>query len=112
MKNKLQLLALLCLAAPASYAQTAAKDSTLVQSDDEFTVTESQLGEDEDMTSDIIQVGSANNIYASQPSHLQIHQQSSSSFHQSSHDGGRGTNSKWRGSARRAVAAVLRDGGG
>lgn len=66
MKNKLQLLMLLLLAAPTSYAQTASTDSTFVDSDDEFTITESQLGEDEDMTSDIIQVGSANNIYASQ----------------------------------------------
>ena len=66
MKNKLQLMALLLMAAPASYAQTVANDSTVVDNDDEFTVTESQLGENEDMTSDIIQVGSANNIYASQ----------------------------------------------
>lgn len=66
MKNKLQLLALLCMMAPVSYAQTEVKDSLSFQEDDEFTVTESQLGEDEDMTSDIIQVGSANNIYASQ----------------------------------------------
>lgn len=67
MKNKLQLLALLLMAAPAGYAQTAQTDSTDIdKGTDEFIFTESQLSEDEDMTTDIIQVGSANNIFASQ----------------------------------------------
>lgn len=67
MKKKLQLLALTLLAAPTGYAQTAQTDSTDIdKGTDEFIFTESQLSEDEDMTSDIIQVGSANNIYASQ----------------------------------------------
>lgn len=74
-KKRQQLLALALLSAPLSYAQTgmtAAVDtlSTVekeMQDDNAaFTFTESQLGEDEDMTSDVIQVNSANNVYASQ----------------------------------------------
>lgn len=59
------------IAAPLAYAQTDDSDvhvdtvATVQDVIDYFTITESQLGEDDDMTTDIIQVGSANNVYTS-----------------------------------------------
>lgn len=71
MKKKLQLLMIAMLASSFAYAQTEKKDSvdveTEMQDDGQaFTFNESQLGEDDDMTKDVIQVGSASNVYTSQ----------------------------------------------
>lgn len=70
MKKKHQLLVLALLATPLSYAQT---DTTFVSNIEEeihqesssFVLSESQLGEDDDQTVNVIQVGSANNVYTS-----------------------------------------------
>ena len=62
MKRKFQLTVLALLAVTCGYAQStyeAMEDSTNMSIDnDDFTIMESQLGEDDDMTSDVIQVGS------------------------------------------------------
>ena len=77
MKIKLQLLVLALTAAPLTYARTSdvADVDTLSNADDEllldessFTLTESQLGENDDMTSDVIHINSSNNVYTSQMS--------------------------------------------
>ncbi len=69
MKKQLRLTALVLLAAMNGYAQTSGvskEDSTVMTVDAaDFTISESQLGEDDDMTSDIIQVGSSSNLYTS-----------------------------------------------
>ena len=69
MRKKLQLLALALMAAPQLFAQTPTSAETDSIPDDhdgmDFTMTESQLGEDDDMTNDVIQVGSASNVYTS-----------------------------------------------
>lgn len=69
MKRKYQLTALFLLASSCGYAQSrieAEADSTFMANGaEDFTISESQLGEDDDMTSDIIQVGSSNNVYTS-----------------------------------------------
>ena len=69
MRKKHQLLVLALFATPLCYAQT---DTTFVSEIEEeivdgssFTLSESQLGEDDDQTVNIIQVGSANNVYTS-----------------------------------------------
>ena len=74
MKMKHLLLVLTLAAAPLSYAQTietAAADSLSnseqeLQDDGSFTFTESQLGENDDITTDVIQINSNNNVYLSQ----------------------------------------------
>ena len=74
MKIKHLLLVSVLAAAPFSHARTvvtADVDSldTVGQrlaDDDNFTFTESQLGENDDITSDVIQINSNNNIYLSQ----------------------------------------------
>ena len=67
MKRKFQLMALALLASTCIYAQSEQEseaDSTVMAIDaGDFTISESQLGEDDDMTSDIIQVGSSSNLY-------------------------------------------------
>lgn len=69
MKKQFQLTALVLLAAMNGYAQgvqESEEDSVVMSMDAaDFTISESQLGEDDDMTSDIIQVGSASNLYTS-----------------------------------------------
>ncbi len=69
MKKQFQLTALVLLAAMNAYAQDVVEseeDSTAMSMDaTDFTISESQLGEDDDMTSDIIQVGSSSNLYTS-----------------------------------------------
>lgn len=69
MKRKFQLTVLALLAVTCGYAQStyeAMEDSTNMSIDnDDFTIMESQLGEDDDMTSDVIQVGSSSNLYTS-----------------------------------------------
>ena len=75
MKKKHLLLVLPLLSAPLSHAQTietAGVDSLStveqeMQTDESnFTFTESQLGENDDITSDVIRINSASNVYASQ----------------------------------------------
>lgn len=69
MKRKFQLTALALLATTCVWAQSSTEseaDSTIMTIDaGDFTISESQLGEDDDMTSDVIQVGSSNNLYTS-----------------------------------------------
>lgn len=69
MKKQFQLTALVLLAAMNGWAQgisESEEDSTVMAIDaSDFTISESQLGEDDDMTSDIIQVGSSSNLYTS-----------------------------------------------
>ena len=74
MKMKHLLLVLALAATPQSYAQTAKtlgvdSLSTAEQElmdDSNFTFTESQLGENDDMTSDVIRINSNSNVYLSQ----------------------------------------------
>ncbi len=69
MKKQFQLTALVLLAVMNGHAQNVVEseeDSTAIAVDvADFTISESQLGEDDDMTSDIIQVGSSSNLYTS-----------------------------------------------
>lgn len=69
MKKQFQLVALVLLASLSVHAQgvvESEEDSTVIVHDaGDFTISESQLGEDDDMTSDIIQVGSSSNLYTS-----------------------------------------------
>lgn len=69
MKKQFQLVALVLLASLNAHAQDIVEsdeDSTVIVHDaGDFTISESQLGEDDDMTSDIIQVGSSSNLYTS-----------------------------------------------
>ena len=74
MKIKHQLMVPALFAASLSYAQT---DSTFVSTVEEgmqdassFTLTESQLGEDDDQTANIIQIGSSSNVYTSNVGYL------------------------------------------
>ena len=66
MKRKFQLMALVLLASTCVYAQSdqeSEADSTVMAIDaGDFTISESQLGEDDDMTSDIIQVAGRPNL--------------------------------------------------
>lgn len=70
MRTKHLLLVTALFASPLCYAQT---DTTAVsnleeemhQESSSFVLSESQLGEDDDQTTNIIQVGSANNVYTS-----------------------------------------------
>ena len=74
MEIKHLLLVYALAAAPFSYAQSfeTAEADTLsmveeMQADDSnFTFTESQLGENDDMTSDVIHINSSTNVYTSQ----------------------------------------------
>lgn len=70
MKKKHQLLALALLTAPYSLAQNdttsvSRQEAEILQDGSSFTLSESQLGEDDDQTANIIQVGSASNVYTS-----------------------------------------------
>ena len=70
MRKKHLLLVTALFDSPLCYAQT---DTTTVsnleeeihQESSSFVLSESQLGEDDDQTTNIIQVGSANNVYTS-----------------------------------------------
>ncbi|MBO4549468.1 MAG: TonB-dependent receptor, partial [Bacteroidaceae bacterium] len=75
MKIKHLLLALSFAAAPLSHAQTfesasvdtlSTVEEEMLTDDSNFTFTESQLGENDDITSDVIRVNSASNVYTSQ----------------------------------------------
>ena len=74
MKMKHLLLVLAVATAPLTHAQTAMTadvdslsiDEQEMVDDNTFTFTESQLGENDDITSDIIQINSANNVFLSQ----------------------------------------------
>ena len=75
MRTKHLLLVTALFASPLCYAQT---DTTAVskleeeirQENSSFVLSESQLGEDDDQTTNIIQVGSANNVYTSNIGYL------------------------------------------
>ena len=70
MKSKLLVLWLAVLPCTVCLAQSEGEvlpeDSLGMAESAEFTFNESQLGENDDMTTEVIQVGSANNIYVSQ----------------------------------------------
>ena len=77
MKMKHLLLVLALAATPLSYAQTtetavvdtlSSAEQELLADDSDFTFTESQLGENDDMTSDVIQINSNSNVYLNQMS--------------------------------------------
>ena len=66
MQKKLKLVVMACLVASAAVAQTPDKqgqDSTVVD-ESAFTFTESQLGEDDNVTQEVAVVGSGTNVYA------------------------------------------------
>lgn len=72
MRKKHQLLVLALLTAPLCYAQTKTDtiavsnvEEEIRQESSSFVLSESQLGEDDDQTVNVIQVGSANNVYTS-----------------------------------------------
>ncbi len=72
MRKKHQLLVLALLTAPLCYAQTNTDtiavsnvEEEIRQESSSFVLSESQLGEDDDQTVNVIQVGSANNVYTS-----------------------------------------------
>ena len=72
MRKKHQLLVLALFATPLCYAQTETDTTTVSNIEEEihqeassFVLSESQLGEDDDQTVNVIQVGSANNVYTS-----------------------------------------------
>ncbi len=71
MQKQLQLLLLALCAAPFATAQTADDGSKVVRqqggaTDMQFTFTESQLGEDDDMSQNVIIISSNSDLYASQ----------------------------------------------
>ena len=74
MKKKLQLAALLSLTASIGYAQSNVSTETgkedVKQDNAAFTFTESQLGEDDDMTQNVIMVNSNTNLYTSNVGYL------------------------------------------
>lgn len=71
MKKELKLAALLSLTASLGYAQnTTESDKDVKQDNAAFTFTESQLGEDDDMTQNVIMVNSNTNLYTSNVGYL------------------------------------------
>lgn len=72
MRRKLQFVAVLLAAAPACQAQQTNPDPLKAIKEDNasFTLTESQLGEDDDMTQNVIMVSSNNNVYTSNVGYL------------------------------------------
>lgn len=72
MRKKLQFVAVLLTAAPVCQAQQTDTDPLKAIKDDNtsFTLTESQLGEDDDMTQNVIMVSSNNNVYTSNVGYL------------------------------------------
>ncbi len=72
MRKKLLLAAFFCLTISSSYAQVNTTDTEkdLKQDNAAFVFTESQLGEDDDMTQNVIMVNSNTNIYNSNVGYL------------------------------------------
>ena len=73
MKKKLTLATLLSLTATVGYAQNNVSTETekdMKQDNAAFTFTESQLGEDDDMTQNVIMVNSNTNLYTSNVGYL------------------------------------------
>ena len=75
MEMKHLLLVLALAAVPSSYARAteivvadtlSSVEQDLLSDDSYFTFTESQLGENDDITTDVIRINSASNVYASQ----------------------------------------------
>ena len=66
MKKRLQLVAALFCTAPIGYAQQESIDPLKIVKEDNssFVFTESQLGEDDDMTQNVIMMSSNNNVYS------------------------------------------------
>ena len=67
MQNKLKLAVIALCYAPAVFAQTdslATQPTTISES--AFTLTEAQLGEDEDMSQSVTIINSSSNIYANE----------------------------------------------
>ena len=75
MTKKLQLVAIFLGMASLGLAQNEKEDSTevdasLKQDNAAFVFTESQLGEDDDVTQNVIMVNSSNNVYTSNVGYL------------------------------------------
>lgn len=71
MNKKLKFLVLALCAAPAAVAQTVDSLSIQGMQDEQaFTFTEAQLGEDDDMSTNVTITGSNSNVYASQVGYL------------------------------------------
>lgn len=72
MRKELQLAMAALFSASICYAQEVAKDPLKAMKEDNasFTFTESQLGEDDDMTQNIIMVNSNTNVYSSNVGYL------------------------------------------
>lgn len=71
MQNKLKLAVIALCYAPAVFAQTdslATQPTTISES--AFTLTEAQLGEDEDMSQSVTIINSSSNIYANEVGYL------------------------------------------
>ena len=66
MQKELKLAVIACCIASTAFAQTTDKQSpeTVVTDESAFTFTESQLGEDDNVTQEVAVVGSNNNVYA------------------------------------------------
>ena len=72
MRKELKLVAVLLLSAPLCFAQQTNQDALKAMKSDQasFTFTESQLGEDDDVTQNVIMVNSNNNVYTSNIGYL------------------------------------------
>ncbi len=73
MRKKQMLMAAFLLSVAMGYAQTTDQKDTetaLKQDNAAFVFTESQLGEDDDVTQDVIMVGSSSNVYTSNVGYL------------------------------------------
>ena len=66
MKKKLKLLVTALCLSPAALAQQADSLAIDMQSEQAFTFTEAQLGEDDDVTQNISVISSNRNVYASE----------------------------------------------
>ncbi|MBP5381065.1 MAG: TonB-dependent receptor [Bacteroidaceae bacterium] len=70
MTKTLKLVAVLLCTAPLGYAQNAETDSLLKQDNAAFVFTESQLGESDDVTQNVIMMNSSSNVYTSNAGYL------------------------------------------
>ena len=70
MQKKLKLFVMALCIAPTLHAQETDSLSVEMQEEQAFTFTEAQLGENDDMSQNVIIVSSNQNIYASQAGYL------------------------------------------
>ena len=70
MTKTLKLVAMLLCTAPLGYAQNAETDSLLSQDNAAFVFTESQLGESDDVTQNVIMMNSSSNVFTSNAGYL------------------------------------------